>query len=127
MAFDDDGTLYCKVDGVDEIDPGMSEEALSDMRDIAYADAEAYNTNAYKIPGLVADNVWRHDRRRRRSTTHLYDPECREANNRRKRKTQLKRSASRAPCHPKLQRIKSYKSWSGSVRSFIEDDEHGSI
>jgi hypothetical protein len=48
--------------------------------EVARNEYRTYVETAYKLPSMVADNLYRHDRRRRKqSTTHEYTPEGEEA------------------------------------------------
>jgi hypothetical protein len=49
LRYDEDGELYCRADGIDDIDRNSSEEAISDARRNAHADYAAYIQNAHKI------------------------------------------------------------------------------
>jgi hypothetical protein len=50
LRYGEDGELYCRADGIDDLDKNSSEEAISDARRNAYADHAAYIQNAWKGP-----------------------------------------------------------------------------
>ena len=48
LRYSENGELYCRTDGIDDLDKNSPEEAISDARVNSYADYDAYISNCYK-------------------------------------------------------------------------------
>ena len=48
LRYGEDGELYCRADGIEDLDKNSPEEAISDARANSYADYDAYISNCYK-------------------------------------------------------------------------------